>query len=441
MAFRLAEAYRGRLIHVTGIGWHHYDGQRWAEDERGYAHRAVIDVLEQALIESLTEPQLRKDVEKCESSGGVEGILKIASKLPQFAMTSEDLDRNPALLNCANGTLDLDTMILRPHDPADLLTKVTRGAYSPGERAQEWDEFLAEMMPDPMERAYLQRVVGQSLYGRVEEHLLPLMIGTGANGKGVFYGTALHAIGDYGIVVAPEMLLAKDRDRIPTEIMELRGARLAVASETNEGRSLDEATMKRLTGGDRLTARRLYKDPVSFIPTHTLLYVTNDLPQVRADSPSVWRRLRVVPWEVVVPKERQDAHLPRRLEARADAVLAWMVEGYVNYRKVGMSEPPRVLVATDEYQASADPVRRFVKEACFVSPQAASRTRELYAAWQAWARADDAPPMSEKAFAQRLDKLGFPASGRTKFGVTRMGLTPVTTDDGPTDVASMAAGQ
>lgn len=424
MAYRLALAYRGRLLYVHGIGWHYFDGRRWAEDRTGHAQRAVHDVLEQALIASLVEPELRKDVARCESAAGIAGVLQVASALVEFATTPDDLDHSPALLNVRNGTLDLDTMTLRPHDPADLLTKVTRAAYRPEARSVEWDTFLTQVMPDAEERGYLQRVIGQALYGRVEEHLLPLLIGTGANGKGVTYGAILHALGDYGAVVAPELLLTKRNEGIPTELMDLRGARLAVASETNEGRKLDEATMKRLTGGDPITARRLYRDPVTFTPTHTLLYVTNDAPEVRADAPAVWRRLRVIPFDVVVPTDRQDKHLPRRLEAQADAVLSWAVAGYADYRRRGMAEPARVLAATDDYKASVDPVRRFVTEACFTSPQATATTRQLYAAWQAWAQADDAPPISEKAFSGELARLGY-SSGATRIGKVWTGLMPL----------------
>lgn len=426
LAYRLARSHVARLLFVRGIGWHHYDGTRWAEDDRGYAERAVLNVLSDALAESVTDKVLRADVAKCESDSGIQGVLGVASRLVEFAATVADLDADPALLNCANGTLDLRTMELRAHDPADRITKVTKAAYDPAADPRVWAEFLASVLPDEPERGYLQRVVGQALHGRVTEHLLPVLIGSGANGKSTLYGAVLAALGDYGTVIDPALLMSHDRGRGSggPELMQLLGARLVVGSETEEGRKLDEPTMKRLTGGDRLTARRLYRDPVVWTPSHSLVYVSNSLPVVRGNDPAVWRRVRVVPFEVVVPPEQRDVDLPERLLLHADAVLAWAVAGYADWRAGGMQEPPTVLRATDAYQAESDAVRRFVAEGCHVAVTATATTRELYAAWQRWAVADGAEALSEKAFGKELDRLGHPAR-RTKRGATRSGLMPL----------------
>jgi putative DNA primase/helicase len=262
MAYRLAERYVDQLLYVHGIGWHHWDGRRWTEDDSGHARRAVLDVLAEALADSLGDPKLRTDVTKCESDSGVSGVLGIASALHEFATTVRDLDADPYLLNCANGTLDLHTRQIRPHDPRDRLTKVTTGAYDPNADPTVWEDFLATVLPDEAERAYLQRVLGQSVYGRVREHLFPVLIGEGANGKGTFYGAVTNALGAYATVIDPELLMVRDRGGIGgPKMMTLLGARLVIGSETEEGRKLDEAAMKRLTGGDELTARRLLFPP------------------------------------------------------------------------------------------------------------------------------------------------------------------------------------
>lgn len=432
MAYRLARTHRDQLLHVHGIGWHYFDGTRWVEDTNGHAERAVLEVLSAALAESVGgDLKLRADVAKCESANGIAGVLAIAASLVEFAATVDDLDADPFLLNCANGTLDLRTRELRPHDPADRLSKITRGAYDPDAPAGEWATFLAEVLPDAEERAYLQRVIGQALYGRVTEHILPILIGEGANGKSTAYGALIHALGDYGTVMDPSLLMVRQHGgNVGPELMELRGARLVIGSETEEGRKLDEALMKRLTGGDPLTARRLYRDPVTWTPSHTLLYVTNHLPQVRANDPAVWRRVRVIPFDVVVPPENRDGDLPARLELHADAVLSWAVAGYFDYvDNGGMREPASVLRATDEYKAESDAVLRFVNEACFVSPAASATTRQLYTAWQAWAVSDGADQMTERAFSGELERLGYP-SRKTKLGRVWSGLKPLDTSGG-----------
>lgn len=426
MAYRLARSHVDRLLFVHGIGWHHYDGARWVEDDQGRAQRAVLDVLNTALTESLGDKQLRADVARCESDAGINGVLGIASALVEFAATVRDLDADPWLLNCANGTLDLRTRQLRAHDPRDRLSKVTTGAYDPHADQGHWLAFLATILPDEAERSYLQRVFGQAVYGSVREHLFPVLIGTGANGKGTTYGAVCYAMGDYAQVIDPSLLMVKDRGGVGgPELMTLLGARLVIGSETEEGRKLDEALMKRLTGGDELTARRLYREPVSWQPSHQLLYVTNALPTVKGNDPAVWRRLRVVPFEVVVPASERDPELPERLQLHADAILAWVVAGYFDYLdNGGMREPASVLRATDQYQADSDAVARFIQDACHVASTAYATTRDLFTAWQRWAAVEGADPIPERAFGKELERLGY-VGRKGRLGMTWAGLMPL----------------
>lgn len=427
MAHRLAAAHGHRMMFVHSVGWHYWTGTHWAEDDRGRAEQAVVGVLRDALAGSYGDKKLRADVAKCETANGVAGVLKLAQSIEVFAATVADLDVDPYLLNCANGTLDLRTRQVREHDPADRITKVCHGAYRPGAHSTDWDAFLSTVLPDEAERAYLQRVVGQALLGKVEEHLFPILTGTGANGKGTAYGAIGHAFGGYGIVIDPGLLMVKDFGGGTTEMLDLRGARIAFASETGEGRKLDETLMKRLAGGDRLRGRRLYKDPVEWEPTHQLVYVTNHLPKVKGDDPATWRRIQVIPFDVTIPEADRDGTLGDRLRLAADEILAWAVEGYFDYRDNGMRPPASVRAATTAYQIESDAVRRFVQEACITSGSASARTSELYAGWQVWAQGEDVDPVSDKAFGKELDRLGFMAK-KTKAGAVRAGITPLATE-------------
>lgn len=429
MAYRLAAAYRSKLMYVRGIGWHVWDGKRWAEDEKDTAKNAVLEVLRSALSESLDNQDLRTDVRKCESSAGVAGVLDLASALPVLRAAVRDLDADPYLLNCANGTLDLRTRELRAHSPADRITRVTRGAYDPTSDRGMWETFLSKVLPDAEERAYLQRVIGQSAYGRVREHLFPVLTGSGSNGKGTAYGAITNALGDYATIINPELLMSSDRGGGGPEMMTLLGARLVVGSETEEGRLLDAATMKRLTGGDELTARRLYQEPVKWSPTHQLIYVTNHLPKVKGNDPAVWRRIRVVPFDVVVSEADRDQTLPERLELLADAILTWAVEGWYSYEDLGgMDEPDSVRLATENYQTESDAVKRFIQSECVTGPYAHVKTRDLFHAWTSWAAADGADPLKETPFAKELDRLGYEAH-RTKAGMVRSGIGLRAEDD------------
>lgn len=431
IAYRLAAAYCGRLMYVKGLGWHIWDGARWDVDQKDSATTAVLDVLREALAQSLGDSELRTDVRKCESANGIAGVLSIASALPALRAGTDELDADPYLFNCANGTLDLRTRELRPHDPADRITRVCAGAYDPDADPSGWGDFLATILPDPAERAYLQRVIGQSVFGAVREHLFPVLTGTGANGKGTAYGAIAHAMGDYATIIDPSLLMAHERGSGGPEMMQLFGARLVIGSETEDGKQLDAALMKRLTGGDQITARHLYQAPVTWEPSHQLVYVTNHLPKVKGNDPAVWRRVRVIPFDVVVPEDQRDAALPERLKLAADAILTWSVAGWFAYEdQGGMSEPDAVQRATDGYQADSDPVKRFVQDHCLTGAGCSVYSRELFTAWRRWAESDGADPISETKFGSEMDRLGFEGK-KTKSGKVRAGIgLPAEAPDG-----------
>lgn len=431
-AYRLAEAYTGRLLHVNGLGWHCWDGARWAPDERGATTLAVLDVLREEWKRAFGDKDLARDVKGCETAGGVRGVLDLAAALECFAATVGELDSDPHLLNVANGTLDLRTMDLRPHDPADRITKVARAAYAPGARSDDWEAFLARVLPDPEVRSYLGRFVGVSLMGAVREQEFTIATGEGANGKGVFYGAVLNALGDYGHSAESDLFMTtkSNANAASPAIMALRGRRFVVCSETERDHRLAAALMKNLTGGDPITARGLHRDPVTFDPSHTVLMVTNFLPKVPGNDPAVWRRLRVVPFDVVIPPEERDAGLGERLRLSADAILTWAVEGYRHYVARGMAAPEAVLTATSEYQKRSDAVARFIDERCLLNPNMFVSVADLFHAFEAWVADDGAEQMSKRDFGEELDKRGFPAKRGTGGVRRRQGLGLAAEEEG-----------
>lgn len=410
MAYALAESYADRLLHVHGIGWFYWDGTRWSSDDTGRAQRAVLVVLKEQLAASLGDKRLRRDVQRCESAAGIAGVLAVGASLPQFAASVRELDADPYLLNHAAGTLDLRILETRPHSPADRITKVCRGAYTADASAPTWQAFLTRVLPDADVREFLQRYVGIGLLGAVREHKLVIGTGVGANGKSVFDGAIRNTLGDYAITAEPDLWMHREGAH-PTGEMDLRGVRWVATSENDRDRRLAESSMKRLTGGDAIRARRMRQDFVEFPPSHTPFLVTNFLPKVSGDDPAIWRRLRVVPFDVVIPAEEQNPHLGDQLELEADGILAWAVAGYRDYCTRGLDEPASVVKATDNYQRASDAVRRFVDDECITtSPALQSTTGQLHSAWDRWRVRDGAEQMSQKAFGQALDRLGHPAN-------------------------------
>lgn len=420
MAYCLADRHRGALLHVHGLGWHCWDGKRWILDDRGAATRAVVDTLRACLADSLGDKDLRQDVRRCESAAGIAGVLTIASALQDFAATVGDLDADPYLLNVANGTLDLRTMELRPPDPGDRITKVTAAAYRPDCAGLTWDAFLARVLPKEPVRRFLQRYAGLALCGQVLEHKLAILTGTGRNGKGVFYGALNHALADYAKVAEPDLFMHRDNAH-PTGEMDLLGVRWVVVSESEQGRRLAEATVKRLTGGDIIRARRMRQDFVEFRPSHTAALITNHLPKVRGDDPALWARLRVVPFDVVIPASEQDPELGTKLELEADAVLAWAIEGWLDYQDQGLAEPEAVEEATSAYQTDADAVARFLDAECLIGGPYLVTVSDLWERWSRWRLDDGAEEMTKKAFGEALERRGF-TSDKHRGARIRRGL-------------------
>ncbi|GHF81898.1 DNA primase family protein [Streptomyces thermodiastaticus] len=429
MAERFVEEHGDHLRHVHGIGWHHWDGARWKLDEERVDVEAAIATTKNALAEVLSMPPtkerdaLYQDVRKSESASGIEGMLKLAGAMKPISAPSRALDADPYLFNTPAGTVDLHEGTIKPNDPADLITKVAGGAIG-DESAPEWEAFLERILPDEDVRAFVQRLFGYAMLGKQTEHVMPIFTGTGANGKGTLRDAVASAFGDYAIEVDPALLMESKHERHGAFKMRLRGARLAFCSETEKGRKFAEATMKRLVGGDPIEANYMHKNPITFDPSHTLIMLTNHLPAVSGDDPAVWRRLLVIPFDVVIPEEERDSGLPDRLKQAAPAVLAWAYAGWLDYQQQGLNPPEAVRVRTEQYKADSDTLGRFLSERTMANRHGAVRARELFQAWSSWChdngiKADEIG--SEVAFAASMKARGYEKAKRN-IGAVWLGL-------------------
>lgn len=410
----LARLSPDRLRFFHGIGWHHWDTQRWATDRDGNARRALHDVLARLRKHAGADPQRKADIKSCESNQGQRGALEIASYLSTFAYHANDMDADTNLLNCHNGTLDLRTLELLPFNPENNITMLTNAAFDTSASDPLWTEFLDRILPDEEVRRYLQRYIGLSLLGDVLEHTLLIVIGTGANGKTTFYEAVSWALGDYSHTAESDLFMkAKTGPNAASPaIMALMGKRLVVTSETEEGAPLAVALMKNLTGGDEITTRGLFKDPITFRPSHTALMVTNHLPKVKGDDDALWRRITVVDFSVTIPESEQNPHLTNDLKLRAESILAWAVEGLADYRQQGLNPPPAVRRSTLAYRTASDDMSRFLNTQIDPDPNSWLTRKQLWTAWTTWC--DDAGVAHGKSqdFYDHLDKRGFTAATR-----------------------------
>lgn len=408
-AQRFVAHYAGKFIHAHGIGWHQWDGRRWKPDEDGAPMRAVERLLKGAYgdlarLDGDAKKDLFLDIGRCSSSGGVRGVLDLAGSLHPCAVASKRLDAQPTLFNTQSGTLDLESGQVYRARSHDLMTKAAGAAFDPDATSDEWDRFLKTILPDEDVRKFAQRLFGYSLLGVVREHVMPIFTGTGANGKGTLRDAIKAALGDYVIEVDPELLMESRNPRHLTFLMELKARRLVFCSETEKGRKFAESTMKRLVGGDPIQANRMHRDPITFDPTHTLIMMTNHLPDVSGDDPAVWRRILVVPFDVVIPESDRDPALPERLrkpDVRA-AVLAWCWHGFLEYQQRGLDAPEAVRSRTDVYRKDSDDLGRFIAEELAFGPAQMVRSKELYERYERWCRENGLHPVTKTALGRDM---------------------------------------
>jgi putative DNA primase/helicase len=338
------------------------------------------------LSEDHDEESLFRAGMRAESAPSLANMIKLARGIPGVMVEHEDLDANPYILNCTNGTVDLRTGELLPHNPADLCTQQCPVDYDPTATSELWERCLECWQPDPVMRDYLQREMGAAATGKATE-TLSVHYGLGGNGKSKFFGAVQRVLGPYSVEPHKSLLMVSKHEQHATVIADLFRVRLGVFSETEEKASLNDAQVKNLTGGDRMRCRRMKEDPWSFDPTHTLVMFSNYKPEIHGTDEGIWRRVRLIPWEVKIPKEEIDGDLADKLAAELPAILTWMVEGARRFlADKQLWAPDKVMVATDEYRNKEDTVGRFVAEMIELDPTARTESSVLNMAHTEWAR-------------------------------------------------------
>lgn len=441
-ARRLAQLHGDNLRWCEPWGrWLAFDGKRWAVDSHrrvdAMAKGVVNDVWKQAAallpdVDHATGRELTSFARQTASARGIAAMLTLAKSEPGVPILPDDLDRDPWALNVANGTLDLRTGQLRQHQRDDYLTKLCPVAYDPEATCHTWEAMLTKIMAgDVALIEYLQRALGYSLTGEVSEQALFLMHGAGANGKSTFLNAAMAILGgDYAMQAADGLLTIKG-DSHPTEQADLHGMRFVASSEIDDGRRLAEARVKQLTGGEKIRARRMRQDHWEFSPTHKLWLATNHKPVIRGTDHGMWRRVRLIPFEVTIPKEQQDSSLPEKLAAERAGILAWMVQGCLAWQQEGLGEPRAVADATSDYRMEMDGVGRFVEECCTKGDTARSRASDVYRAYVAWCSNVGERPQLQRAFGVAIS--GHIIRRYSNNGACYLGLGLLTEGTEPTE--------
>lgn len=374
--------------------WYEYDGKRWKRDDTGRIYRMGKDVVFQLLKEASEEKDDKRRMAlmeyaiRCESDAKIEAMLRASrSSLP---ILPEDFDKDRWLFNCQNGTINLKTGELLPHNPNDFISKISPFEYKPGAICSHWLSHLIKIMAGNEKIiGFLKRWFGYCLSGSTDERKMLTYWGPGGNGKTLTIETIAEAMGDYSYRAKTEILLVKRDNASSNDIACLVGSRFVYCSESEEGRRLDESLIKDLCGGDTITARLLYQQNFQFNPTFKLNLSTNHRPIIREQARAIWDRIRLIPFDITISEEERRLKEEMMAEFREEGpgILSWMVEGCLEWlNDGGLQEPEEVKAATKQYRIDMDLLEDFLTEHCDTEDKNAQiPCHEVYKKYQEWA--------------------------------------------------------
>ena len=434
--------YGGRLKYCTDLKtWIMYNGKYWQAIDREKAYRNVVKVVE-AIKREITQAmnQVEGDGERAKALTSLfrqavdrrnNRHLRDVVTVMQGMNTCHaiDFDRDPYVLNCANGLLDLKTGQLFPHAPSQMCMKCTGVAYTGPSHSSLWRDTVAAILPNEKTRHYMQKVLGYAICGDVREHESYFLKGNGGNGKSLVMEMVAAALGSYSVTIPIEVLLSngfdKSGDAATPSIAALRGERFAVCGESELGRTLNAATFKKLTGGDTLTARGVYEKNVTFTPSHHLFFTSNyDITLKDATDGGLKRRLKVITFPVTFSEEvgNIDKGLYMKLRTRKsqEEVLRWLFEGFQAYQAEGLKEPPQVKADTQGYFSENDIIGDFIREYCEIGPNKRINRVDLYKDYcQYYQNECGRFPLNKRTFFQVILKRGFKTmqSGKNRYFV------------------------
>ncbi len=432
----MARRLRARLAHdgadgirfASGLGFYLWTGKHWRHDLSGHLLRREAQAMVEDLYDEATEGMARTaegstawkawkkqqaSAERFESSLLLGGVLR---ELEAMVFVDRDLmNAKHYLLNVANGTVDLRTGDLLPHDRSDLITHFIPTSYRPEAECPRWERFLTEIFPnDAAMPAFMQRLIGYGISGETSEQAFAVLWGTGANGKSVLTDTLTEIFRDISTTTPFSTFEQKPSGGIPNDLAALNGARLVFASEGEQGRLMAESVIKRVTGQDLISARFMRQEFFEFRPTFLILLATNHKPRFKGQDEGLWRRVKMLPFNRYFAPHERDHKLTRTLRAEAEGILAWAVRGAVEwYASDSLGEPHSIQVATAAYRDTADGLLGFVDLYVEAEEGGRVRAKDVFERWKDHLIEEgvkESDIWSPRAFYESMEEKGYPRS-------------------------------
>lgn len=409
-AERLVYHHGKNIKYCNELEWLIWNGKRWEQDVTKKIETLAAQTFRK-LYESESEAE-RGWAKKCEKRSI--RMNSILDARPMVAVKKSEFDSHKFLFNCGNGVIDLKTGELLPHDRKYMLTKISNIDYDLNAECPNWIRFMESIFKDQDGETnyeiidFLQKAIGYTLTGDTSEQVMFFLYGTGRNGKSTFINTIQNLLGDYGRQTNSDTFIKKKNDNaVNNDIARLDGARFVSAVESEEGQQLSESLVKQVTGGEKISARFLRQEFFEFVPEFKVFFTTNHMPIVRNNDNGIWRRIRLIPFTVTIPKDQVDKDLPKKLEKEMPGILNWAVKGCLKWQKEGLGEPAAVMKATDEYREDMDILGPYINENCIINPMAKVESRVLYDDYKKWCYQNDELELKNRSFYRQLVTRGF----------------------------------
>lgn len=393
-----------------------WNGSNWEICEKNHIEYMCMNFIhklyymQRYITEPLIQDEFEKHLKKSESFRRFQAIIGYIKNYEPIIVTDADLDKDIFLLNLQGQTLNLKNGKGYQANPKQLLTKKSLFIFDKEAKCPTWDMFLMQIFNKDISLIhYIQKAMGYALSGDISEQCMFILWGCGANGKSTFLNTILRLMGDYACSTGIDTFMKKNSEH-SNDLARLKGKRLVVTSEAEQGQTLSESLIKVVTGEDTVTARFLYGEYFSFTPTFKIFMATNHMPKIRGGDNGIWRRVKMIPFTVTIPVDQRDKHLTDKLLAENSGILNWLLQGYKYWIKEGLKdEPDAIKNANADYRSEMDVVGTFVADCLELDASLKWRlnTKDLYSAYIKWCTNNNEKLMSQKWLSMRMLEKGY----------------------------------
>ncbi len=398
------------VAYCEALGWLSYTGTYWsAKQGESAVRRAIVDTLKRRSVAAIAETNLALLNAAKPSAGRVRDAKYLFERLVTVPVS--DFDREPFLLNVANGVVDLRTGELAAHEPGNRFSYCVPVNYVPGAWDGLYHRLMLQWLDGDAERvSYVQRALGYSMTGEDREECMFYLQGAGRSGKGTMLNTVKESLGGT-VAMGTEFALFTDRRNDPQNfrLAPLRNARLVVASESNKTQKLDAAIIKQLTGGgDGIQASFKHQTPFDFVPRFKIWLMSNYLPKGDTDDDAFWWRVRLIQLTKSY-MEAPDLSLKEQLRTRTEqeSMLSWLVWGAMQWYSKGLGRPSWQRDALQRTRAELDPLQRFLEDASEREPRTHTDLNDLHEAYIQWCADEGIEPLAKNTVSGRLSGKGY----------------------------------